>query len=228
MLYLPLVIHMNNIPLFASQGGTASLVLREIPFTGKAYIILQLIVEEKLPEMIAECCGFCRSCGATECFVSRGDGDDLPIPVAYETIRMTVHKNLLPPGEPVTLAPIQEANDSIYIRLYNQCFAHVSGAAAYDRKQIQRIYLLHQKAFLALLPDGTPFGFGELHDNELAAVGVLPEYRGRGHDLTLALLAHCPGPVCSLTVASDNLRALRMYEKLGFQQEEVVSRWYRG
>ena len=125
------------------------------------------------------------------------------------------------------LVGIQEDNDTFYINLYNACFSSVSGAAFYDRKQVERIYLLHQKAFLALTEDGTPFGFGELHENELAAVGVLPEYRGRGYDLTLSLLAHCPGPEITLTVASDNPAALRLYEKLGFRQQNLESSWYK-
>lgn len=225
MLYSPLVIHMNNIPIFPSQGGTAVLILREIPFTKKAYIILELVVEENLSAMISECAAFCRGCGAEECFVSRKTVP-LPLPHAYDIIEMETLKSSLPQGKPVTLAGIQEDNDSIYINLYNRCFSTVSGSAAYDRSQIRRIYLLHQKAFLALLPDGTPFGFGELHENELAAVGVLPQYRGRGYDLTLSLLSHCPGPKITLTVASDNLPAQKLYQRIGFQETRVVSHWY--
>lgn len=228
MLYFPPVIQMNNIPLFSSQGGTAALILREIPFSKKAYILLELVVEENLGPMIAECVSFCRACGAELCYVTRRDSTaPLPLPHSHDIIEMAMDKALLPQGAPVRLAGLQEDNDSIYIRLYNQCFAHVSGAAAYDRKQIQRIYLLRQKAFLALLPDGTPYGFGELHDNELSAVGVLPEYRGRGYDLTLALLAHCPGPELTLTVASDNPAALRVYRKIGFREKRTVSSWYQ-
>lgn len=211
--------------MFSSQGGTAALILREIPFTQKAYILLELVVEENLSAMISECAAFCRLCGARQCFVSR-KADPLPLPHAYDIIEMEIEKNALPTGAPVSLVGIQEDNDSIYLNLYNRCFSSVSGAAAYDRSQLRRIYLLHQKAFLALLPDGTPFGFGELHENELAAVGILPEYRGRGYDLTLSLLAHCPGPRITLTVASDNLSAQRLYQRIGFQKTRVVSSWY--
>ncbi len=212
--------------MFSSQGGTASLILREIPFSKKAYIILGTVVEENLDAMIRECRSFCRACGAEICYISR-PGGSLPLPHAHDILRLSAKKADLPQGESVSLAGIQEDNDSIYISLYNQCFSDVSGAAFYDRKQIQRIYLLRQKAFLALLPDGTPYGFGELHDNELSAIGVLPEYRGRGYDLALALLRHCPGPEITVTVASDNPAALRLYEKLGFRMAETVSKWYK-
>lgn len=225
MLYSPLVIHMNNIPLFSSQGGTAALILREIPFSKKAYILLEIVVEENLSEMIAECAAFCRACGAEKCYVSYKDAP-LPCPHAYDILQMSLQKSQLPQAQPIQLVGIQEDNDSIYLKLYNRCFSDVSGAAAYDSRQIQRIYLLRQQAFLALLPDGTPFGFGELHENELSAIGVLPEYRGRGYDLAINLLSHCPGPELTLTVASDNPSALRLYEKLGFHQDCILSSWY--
>lgn len=226
---LLLVISMNNIPLFPSQGGTASLILREIPYSGKAYILFQTVIPENLEPMISECTAFCRACGAETCFVTRKDSSDsLPLPHSHDILLLSTDKSRLPQGSPIRLVPIQEDNDSIYINLYNRCFDSVSGAAFYDRGQIRRIYLLHQKAFLALMENGTPFGFGELHENELAAVGVLPEYRGRGYDLTLALLQHCPGPEITLSVASDNSAALKLYGKLGFIQKELLSRWHIG
>lgn len=219
---------MNNIPMFQSQGGTAALILREIPMSGKAYVSLETVVEENLDQMIAECAAFCRACGADEIFVTRRDSTSpLPRPHAHDILLLTMDKSALPTGEPVKLVPIQEDNDSIYIRIYNQCFSSVSGAAFYDRKQIQRIYLLHQQAFLALDENDVPFGMGELHENELAAIGVLPEYRGRGYELALSLLDRCPGPELSLTVASDNTAALRLYEKIGFQQKKIISSWYQ-
>ena len=218
---------MNNIPMFLSQGGTAALILREIPYSGKAYIQLQTVVEENLEPMIQECAAFCRACGAETCFITRKDSAaPLPLPHAHDILLMSIGKEALPHGNPVRLVPIQEDNDSIYINIYNKCFFSVSGAAFYDQKQIQRIYLLHQQAFLALTEDGTPFGMGELHENELAAIGVLPEFRGRGYDLALALLSRCPGPELTLTVASDNPAALRLYEKIGFQTKSLISSWY--
>lgn len=216
---------MNNIPMFLSQGGTAALVLREIPYSGKAYVLLQTVIPDRLTAMIEECRNFCRTCGAKQVFVSPKEGE-LLLPHAHDILSMHVLKSGLPQGKPVVLKPICEANDSIYLSIYNKCFSRVSNAAFYDRKQIQRIYLLHQQAFLALTEEGIPFGMGELHENELAAIGVLPEFRGRGYDLALALMERCPGPEITLTVASDNGPALRLYEKLEFQVSGVASRWY--
>lgn len=216
---------MNNIPMFLSQGGTAALVLREIPYSKKAYVLLQTVIQDRLPLMIQECSAFCRSCGADQIFFSWKDGP-LPLQKAHDILNLTIQKSHLPQGTPVRLQPICEANDSIYVNIYNKCFSNVSNAAFYDQKQIQRIYLLHQRAFLALTEEGTPFGIGELHENELAAIGVLPEYRGRGYDLARSLMDRCPGPEITLTVASDNAPALRLYEKLGFHVSGIASSWY--
>lgn len=219
---------MNNIPLFSAAGGTATLILREIPYSKKAYILLMTVVPENLDQMIHECVSFCRMCGAESCYITRKDcSDPLPLPHSHDIFLLSVNKASLPTGKPVKLLGIQEDNDSFYINLYNRCFDSVSGAAFYDRKQVERIYLLHQKAFLAITEDGIYCGFGELHENELAAIGVLPEFRGMGYDLCLSLLAHCPGPEITLTVASDNPAALRLYEKLGFQKIKTESVWYK-
>ena len=69
---------------------------------------------------------------------------------------------------------------------------------------------------------------GELHENELAAVGLLPEFRGKGlsRDLTLSLLRHCPGPTIFLTAVSTNDPALALYDSLGFTVCGKVSMWY--
>ena len=119
-------------------------------------------------------------------------------------------------------------NDAVFQRVYNRCFADVPGAATYDRAEIRRIYDQSQKAFLALDETGVPCGMGELHEKELAAVGLLPEFRGRGlsRDLTLTLLSLCPGPVIELTAASTNAPALALYDSLGFTVCGKVSMWY--
>lgn len=222
------VIILNNIPVYFSSGGTATLILREIPYSGRAYILLRTLFPDSLDAAVRDCVNFCVQCGAGRCFVSLdGATEPLPLPHAYDILRLHCNKADLPtPAAPVPLIPITPENDSHYLRIYNRCFAEVSHALFYDRGQLQRIYREGQSAFLALAPDGAPCGIGELHGNELAAVALLPEYRGRGTDLTLALLEHCPGPEITLTVASDNGPALALYDRLGFRVTATESSWY--
>jgi GNAT superfamily N-acetyltransferase len=218
---------MNNIPVFIGQNGTATLILREIPFSGKAYVLLRTVLPDCLSGLIQECGDFCRQCGAVAIFVSREDDRaPLPLPHAYDILQLAVQKASLPSGSPVTLRPMDETNDMEFLRIYNRCFQTVSHALSYDRGQLKRIYRSGQQAFLAVDADGSYWGIGELHGSELAAVGLLPEYRGRGYDLTLSLLSLCPGPELTLTVASDNDPALGLYDKLGFHVTGIESSWY--
>ena len=222
-----LVIFMNNIPVFTAQGGTATLILREIPISGKAYVLLRTVLPGMEENLAAECASFCRMCGAEEILASWADGDLPFLPPAYDIYLLHVSKSALPEGKPVQLVPMTPENDAIYQRIYNQCFSHVSHALSYDRGQIARIYREHQKAFLALDAENRPYGIGELHGNELAAVAVLPKRRGTGTDLALSLLQLCPGEDLKVTVASDNEAAMHLYEKLGFHLFGVESKWFR-
>ena len=224
---LVLVISMNNIPVFTGQGGTATLILREIPISGKAYILLRTVLPGQAENLVAECASFCKMCGAEEIFASWEDGDLPFLPPAYDIYLLHVLKSALPEGKPVQLTPMTPENDAIFQRIYNRCFSHVSHALSYDRGQIARIYREHQKAFLALDEKKKPYGIGELHGDELAAIAVLPKYRGTGTDLAISLLQLCPGEELRVTVASDNDAAMRLYERLGFHLTGVESRWFR-
>ncbi len=216
---------MNNIPVFLSQGGTATLVLSEIPFSKKAYIYLRTV--RQLALLIEESAAFCRQCGAETCFLTGSEETPhLPLRHAFDVLLLSVEKRWLPEQPLVPLTQVTAGNDQVYLSVYNQCFRNISGAITYDQRHLQRIVREQQQAFLALCPDGTPWGMGELHENELAAVAVLPEFRGRGAALTYSLLQHCPGPKITLSVASDNRAALALYEKLGFHVSGLQARWY--
>ena len=221
---------MNNIPVYISPGGTATLILREIPHKKTAYILLRTVMEHMLPQLIGDCVSVCREFGAEQCYLSAEDPSVTPsLPHAYDILLLRVQKDRLPPPAfPMELVPMSPANEHIYQRIYNRCFWDVSHALTYDKDQLERIYREHQQAFLAMAPDGTPCGMGELHGNELAAVGLLPEYRGRGKDLTLSLLMRCPGPEITVTVVSDNECALNLYDALGFTVTGKESAWYKG
>ena len=222
-----LVIFMNNIPVFTVQGGTATLILREIPVSQKAYILLRTVLPGMEENLVTECASFCRMCGAEQIFASWEDGDLPFLSPAYEIYLLHVEKSALPEGKPVQLTPMTPENDAIYQRIYNRCFLSVSHALSYDRGQIARIYREGQRAFLALDENDRPYGIGELHGDELGAVAVLPKYRGKGTDLAVSLLKLCPGEDLHVTVASDNEAAMHLYEKLGFHLAGVESRWYK-
>ena len=57
---------MRDIPVFTTEYGVASLVLREIPYRQEAYICIQSSCQPG--QLLAECIGFCRACGAEKIY----------------------------------------------------------------------------------------------------------------------------------------------------------------
>ena len=222
---------MNNIPVYFSKGGTATLVLREIPYTGIAYVVVRTVFPGALSELIADCGNFCRECGAKGCYLSMADGEAVELlPHSYDIYSMKGSKSLFPSAPaPFHLEQVTTQNDKTYLDLYNRCFHGVTHAMTYDYGQLQRIHRTGQKAFIVYDSHGQSCGMGELHESELAAVGLLPEFRGKGLSLplTLQLLSHCPGDTVTLTVVSDNDAAIALYESLSFRITAIESRWYQ-
>ena len=84
---------MRDIPVFATQNGVASLVLNEIPYWKKAYIIVQSVSHPDL--FINECKGFCLAVGAQEIYAS-GDICLKEFPKHTSILKMCASKDALP------------------------------------------------------------------------------------------------------------------------------------
>ena len=67
----------------------------------------------------------------------------------------------------------------------------------------------------------------KLTEEGLEGIAVLPEFRGLGYDLAATVLQMVPRKTVSLKVASDNPRARRLYDRLGFRETGLVSRWWK-
>lgn len=64
---------MKDIPMFTTEYGIASLILAEIPYQQTAYIRIQSCLPGEIDNLLSECRGFCRACGAEKIFAT---GDD--------------------------------------------------------------------------------------------------------------------------------------------------------
>ena len=53
---------MKDFPVFTTENGVASLILKEIPYRGEAYIHLRDSQNPKT--LLEECVSFCAACGA--------------------------------------------------------------------------------------------------------------------------------------------------------------------
>lgn len=214
---------MKDIPIFTGAHGVATLVLRQIPHSGCGYVIVRSVWDDAAA-FLEECRGFCRACGAEQVYAS-WELQELPAEHAYDMLQMEMKKSDLPSGEQPELEDLTEENGEEFLAVYHKCFLQLPGAAAYDGTDLRRL-LEEQSAWLVRC-DGVCAAIAEVSKNGLEAIGVLPQFRGLGYGLAIAALNRVPSVTLQLKVASTNQKALALYERLGFRQTGVVSRWWK-
>ena len=209
---------MKDFPMFDTEFGIASLVLKEIPYKGIAYIILR---ETWDPEkLLAEFVSFCRMCGAEVICASGHESlERYPLYTAVLEMRgeATVDISSLK-----SLFPVTESTVTQWRSIYNEKMRLIDNAAtmsAFDEKRIVQsggAYFVHE--------DGELLGIGWLADRELLAIAAAKP--GAGRTVLNTLMSLIEGEQMYLEVASTNERAIRLYEKMGFIKTKEISRWY--
>lgn len=200
---------MKDIPLFTGSHGMASLILREIPYRGEAYIHLRAVFDSQ-EALIRECGSFCRMAGAERTYVS-GKGDFSGYPV-YATL---IERSILCRNLPKTTALAVPTDDSdTWLQLYREKFKAVP--AANSCPEPKGLYFIEQ--------DGRHIGLGQLEGSCLRSLAALQ--RGKGIDCVCAMAALCDNEMLTLLCAVENLPAMRLYDKLGFSRGNVQEVWY--
>ena len=218
---------MKNIPIFTASNGLASLILREIPYSGRAYVMVRAVWRGETAALLEECGQFCRAAGAETVFASDGL-EPLPARHAYDMVELRCRRADLPvPDRVLPLEPLTADNAAAYLEIYNRCFRDLPGARAYDQTDIRRL-LGKNLAFLVRW-QGNYAAVAELAEGGLAGAGVLPEFRGQGlgRELVLTVLHRLETPEVTLKTASTNAAALSLYRRLGFGQTQITSRWWQ-
>lgn len=210
---------MKDIPVFTSEYGVASLILREIPHRGEAYVRIQSSLEPKL--LAEECAAFCRACGAERVFAT-GHGDLENYPFHTAIVTMSAIREGLPETD-VSLWPVLPENGEQWLSIYRKKMANVPNAASMTRGDLKEMlangdaYFVHR--------NGQLLGIGRASGETIHAVASVQP--GAGRDVVLALAAVLTGQRITLEVASTNERAIRLYENLGFIVTGERSRWYQ-
>ena len=210
---------MKDIPMFTSEYGVASLVLKEIPYKATAYVkILSSLEPEKL---LAECIQFCRMCGA-ETIDATGDPMLEKYPLTTAVYAMQCPREALESTE-ACLFPVTEQTLSQWLQIYNERMAAVPNAAYMDSRAGRELlktgdgYFVHK--------DGKLLGIGKAAGDTIDAIAATE--KGMGETVVRALAGALQCETLRLTVAAANDRALRLYERLGFVKTAELSRWYR-
>lgn len=210
---------MKDIPVFTTEYGIASLILKEIPYREIAYIKIRTVAEGQLPQLVEECVGFCRAAGAERIFVS-GDVDLEAYPYFNSILVMSGPGHFAPEA---SLWPVTEETVGQWRKIYNEKMAAVDNAGtltAFEEKALAAdsgTYFVHD--------NGQLLGIGWIKPGELVCVASTEA--GMGARVVKTLLSAQEEERVQLEVASTNLRAISLYEKLGFVKIRERTRWYR-
>lgn len=210
---------MRDIPMFTSEYGVASLFLKEIPYRGRAHIKIQSSLDPE--KLLDECIGFCRACGA-EWIDAAGDAWLERYPLITALVSMQCSRDALPQTD-ACLFPMTEQTMQQWLDICNARMADVPNAAYLDTKDGKE--LLERGSAYFVHRDGQLLGIGIAAGDFIdTVVAVQP---GAGETVVLALNSVLVGDTARLMVAQANMRAVRLYERLGFVRVKELSRWYR-
>lgn len=209
---------MRDIPVFTTEYGVASLVLREIPYRQEAYICIQSSCQPG--QLLAECIGFCRACGAEKIYARNHEIlGKYPLHTSIIKMRGIAQVDEV---KVENLWPVTEETVSQWREFMNGRLKDVDNAAtltAQGEKEILEsggAYFVHK--------NGELLGGGWLKDGKLLLLAAVP---GAGERVMHTLMSLQPKEPMELEVASTNTRAIRLYEKLGFVRTEEFRRWYK-
>lgn len=210
---------MRDFPIFTTDFGVSSLVLREIPYKKQAYICIRDVQEAYFAEHLAECAAFCRMAGAERIFAEGNSKlEQYPLYTSVLGMQGIARSD---PDKTACLFPVTEQTVQQWRSAYNEAMAGVDNAATLERREEGRLlsggaYFVHR--------DGEALGLFLLEEGKLQAIAALK--KGAGETVMHTLMSLMEGEMLSLEVASTNFRAIRLYERLGLVVTGERKRWY--
>lgn len=212
---------MRDFPIFTTEYGVSSLVLKEIPYRNEAYIRIRDVQAGYFAEHLQECISFCRMCGAEAIFAEGNEKlSEYPL---YTSVYRMQGKARSEEEKIASLFPVTEQTVSQWRRIYNEAMRSVDNAGTLESREEKRIvdsgsaYFVHRS--------GQLLGIFWLEGTKLLAIAAVQ--KGAGETLMHTMMSLLEGEQMELEVASTNQRAIRLYERVGFLKTAELSRWYR-
>ena len=210
---------MRDFPIFTTDFGVSSLVLKEIPYKNQAYICIRDVQPGFFEEHLRECARFCRMAGAERVFAAGEGLEDYPV---YTEVLEMRGQAWVDREKLCCMFPVTEQTVSRWRELYNQAMKTVDNAGTLEKRDEGKIlktpgaYFVHD--------NGQLLGIGWLEDCKLLAVAATE--RGAGERVMHTLMSLIEGATMTLEVASTNHRAIRLYERIGLIPSAQVARWH--
>lgn len=209
---------MKDFPVFTTENGVASIVLREIPYRGEAYITLRDSLQPDA--LLAECIDFCKMAGAERIYAT---GHCLleKYPLYTTVVKMQQLRENIAPTD-ACLFPVTEQTAERWRGIYNEKMRSVPNASTMSRADMKK-YITGGTAYF-VHKDGALLGIGIAGGEKIDALAsCIP---GAGERVLLALCSALFSEKIILEVATTNGRAVALYRRLGFLETEELSRWY--
>lgn len=210
---------MKDIPMFTTEYGVASLTLREIPYRQEAYVLLQATQQ---PEgLLSECICFCRACGAEKIYATGHEAlEQYPLHTAI--VRMSCEKNALPQTD-AALFPVLPKTLKSWLKIYSEKMEDVPNAASMT--SLDGMKMLEKGDGYFIHRDGELLGIGRASGDMINV--VIAVKKGAGREVVSALASLLTEHTVNVEVATANIRAVKLYEKLGFLAVSQISSWYK-
>lgn len=212
---------MRDFPIFTTDTGVSSLILKEIPYKKEAYIRIGDVQRDGFADHLAECVSFCRMAGAERVLATGYEElEAYPLEMALLEMRGTAW---VEPVRIKNLFPVTEATVTSWRQYHNEKLRAVACSATLTQREEEEI--LKSPGAYFVHDNGELLGIGWLADTHLRTVVAIKP--GAGETVMHTLMSLVEGATMTLEVASTNARALRLYEKLGFVAVGERERWYR-
>ena len=210
---------MKDFPVFTTEYGVASLILKEIPYQQTAYVIIRDSLEPE--KLVEECTSFCRACGAETVYATGHDYlEQFPLYTVLAEMRCDLAGF---PDTDASLFPVQEKTLLEWMDIYNQKIPAVPNGAWMTNADGREMLKRGDGYFVHL--DGELLGIGMAAEDHIDWVASVRA--GAGRDVVCALTHAIVADSVKLTVSQENEKAVRLYERLGFLKTREISRWYR-
>ena len=210
---------MRDFPVFTTENGVGSLVLKEIPYSGIAYVTIR---DSSFPtDFLRECLEFCRAVGAKVIYAT---GHEIlnEYPFYTSVIQMVASADVISHTD-AALFPVTEQTLSRWREIYNLKMSKVDNASYLSERAANEMLKKGNSYFIHR--DGTLLGIGTIGDERIECVASVAP--GGGREVISALTHALLGERVTLDVASTNIKAIRLYESMGFIKTAELSRWYK-